>query len=110
MLVLFQLLLLWSIYVIGSLGSYVEPTFKTYRYTSQPVTISHLFDNVATRDFDGNGRHYPKKMLPKGVFTNENVNFSLPNWGEGRPDNVIANEQTIHVDMGHIREFHILYA
>ncbi|KAG8840554.1 hypothetical protein FRC20_005557, partial [Serendipita sp. 405] len=49
-------------------------------------------------------------MLPKGVFTNENVNFSLPNWGEGRPDNVIANEQTIHVDMGHIREFHILYA
>ncbi|KAG8817644.1 hypothetical protein FRC17_011134 [Serendipita sp. 399] len=110
MLILFQWLLLWCISAIGSLGDDANSRLRTHYYTSTPVTISHLFDNVATEDFDGTGCHYPVDKLPTGTFTSENVVFSLPDWGEGQPDNVVASGQTLHVDLGRIREFHILYA
>ncbi|CAG7850065.1 Alpha-L-fucosidase; AltName: Full=Alpha-L-fucoside fucohydrolase; Flags: Precursor [Serendipita indica DSM 11827] len=86
------------------------PELASHSYFSVPVTIDHLFDNVATHDFDGKGNYFPIELLPTGQFTSENVNFTLPRWGHGRKDNVVAEQQVVHVDFGHVREFHILYA
>jgi len=40
------------------------------------VTIHHHYNNVATKDFDGQGGHYPIELLPMGVLMSENVNVS----------------------------------
>jgi hypothetical protein len=52
---------------------------NTARYVSKPVRISHLFDNVATNDFDGRGHYYPMDILPTGVLKSENVNVWFVN-------------------------------
>ncbi|KAG8706494.1 hypothetical protein FRC11_008185, partial [Ceratobasidium sp. 423] len=69
-----------------------------------------FYDNVATEDFDGNGAGYAAGLLPVGELKNENIRFALPKWGNDRPDNFISNKQNISVNVGYIREFHILYA
>lgn len=91
------------------------------------MSITGLFDATATSDFDGQGSYYPAHLLPHGTLKSENVDvssylfprgfqskvmlqFALPKWGNGRPDNVISNGQRIDVHLGHIREFHVLYA
>ncbi|KAG8679466.1 hypothetical protein FRC08_016965, partial [Ceratobasidium sp. 394] len=74
------------------------------------LPVSHLYDNVATEDFDGNRAGYPVEHLPAGQLVNENIQFVLPKWGNGRPDNFISNQQVLTVESGFVREFHVVYA
>ncbi|KAG8737853.1 hypothetical protein FRC10_007585, partial [Ceratobasidium sp. 414] len=86
---------------------------QDYEYRSIQLPVSHLYDNVATEDFDGNGAGYPVGHLPTGQLVNENIQpfkFVLPKWGNGRPDNFISDRQVLTVDASFIREFHVLYA
>ncbi|KAF8594671.1 glycoside hydrolase [Ceratobasidium sp. AG-I] len=83
---------------------------QQYEYRSVQVPVSQFYDNVATSDFDGSGASYPVEYLPTGQLISENIEFSLPKWGNGRPDNFISDGQVVTVDPSYIREFHILYA
>ncbi|KAB5589392.1 Alpha-L-fucosidase [Ceratobasidium theobromae] len=91
--------------------AYSDNIQQEYEYRSIPVPVSHLYDNVATEDFDGRGASYAVENLPTGQLENENIQFVLPKWGNGLPDNFVSNEQRVtFVDSEYIREFHILYA
>ncbi|KAJ1300816.1 hypothetical protein OPQ81_002456 [Rhizoctonia solani] len=90
-------------------GGFSSSVQQRYEYRSIAVPVSHLYDNIATKDFDGNGAGYVAEFLPVGELRNENIRFALPKWGS-RPDNFISNKQEISVNVGYIREFHILYA
>ncbi|KAG9079738.1 hypothetical protein FRC06_007522, partial [Ceratobasidium sp. 370] len=112
--------MLWSSYLSRALfstlvltlipGTILSKVQQDYEYRSIQLPVSHLYDNVATEDFDGNGAGYPVEHLPTGQLVNENIQFVLPKWGNGRPDNFISNRQTLSVDAEFIREFHVLYA
>ncbi|PVF93523.1 glycoside hydrolase [Serendipita vermifera] len=104
------LVFLLSCLAFSVFGDDKNGILNTAKYASQPVRISHMFDNVATTDFDGRGHYYPINILPKGTLKSENVNFTLPVWEMGLPDNVLSNSQVIDVHIGLAREFHLLYA
>ncbi|KAG8795751.1 hypothetical protein FRC12_010192 [Ceratobasidium sp. 428] len=93
-----------------SLGVTLAQVHQEYEYRSIYVPVAHLYDNVATDDFDGSGAGYPIEYLPTGQLVDENIQFVLPKWGDDRPDNFISNRQVLDVNAGFIRELHILYA
>ncbi|KIM24235.1 glycoside hydrolase family 29 protein [Serendipita vermifera MAFF 305830] len=102
---LIQWLLAWSSSLYSS-----PQALHSHKYHARPISITRLFDSTGTTNFDGQGAYYPAHLLPHGVLKSENVDFALPKWGNDRPDNVISNGQQIEVDLGHVREFHVLYA
>lgn len=76
---LYQGAILWSSVLFNWFTGH-GPEFKSYKYQSEPVSIHDLYDNVATKNFDGWGRHYPIELLPTGTFSSENVNVSTPDY------------------------------
>ena len=72
---LIQCAVLWLSYPLNHfIGN--KPVFEAVTYRAVPVTIHHHYNNVATKDFDGQGGHYPIELLPMGVLMSENVNVS----------------------------------
>lgn len=72
---LIQGAVLWSSYLLNSfIGN--KPVLEAFTYRTEPVTVHNLYNNVATKDFDGQGGHYPIELLPTGVLMSENVNVS----------------------------------
>lgn len=88
-----------SSYFLHKFGAH-KPVPYTIPYRSFAVPIEHLFDNVATRNFDGSGCHYPIELLPTGVLNSENVNvcaqtqwpfmFLYPDFSSPFPDGATA--------------------
>ena len=65
-----QVLFTWTSWFSGSSNSVTQ----LYTYVSHPLALERLFDNVATRDFDGQGAYYPGHLLPQGSLKVETVN------------------------------------
>lgn len=69
-------------------------------HNSTPLNLSRWFNNSCGEDFDGNGAHFPAKLLPgPGIrrLGSHQVPFLFPSHRAGQPDNVIADGQRISI-------------
>jgi len=85
--------------------------------SSVKVDISNLRNNrgfgmqPGDADFDGQGSGYPAQYLPAENFTYAGVEFSFPQYTQGRGnDNVLAQGQTLAVPRGRYVGIHMLAA
>ncbi len=78
----------------------------TAKATFDNVMISQGTSNAGTANGDGNGDAFPEAELksagwaPGGTVTIDGAQFTLPSFGTGGPDNILAANQTIDLPAG----------
>lgn len=112
----FQPLLLFDHDNDPSQFSLVTPGAGIASVPSQPIDITHLFDNTAVgphATFDPRGESWAPEFMPTGTLAVNGIEYQLPQtWSGLAPDNVVSDGQEVKVPsfVDFAREMHVLYA